>query len=132
MSGNASKRAPGQNGNGYIKKSESITQDSEDEKDSDIKHAVATPRVNLPKAPVQGEQVHSAKTPPSSDDEKKVKAEHGDEEEEEEEDDDDDDDIDSLFEDALEELGDETLVNGGNGKCQSPLFSRGNMLNIDI
>ena len=29
---------------------------------------------------------------------------------------DDDDDILSLFEDALEELGDEVLVNGGNGR----------------
>lgn len=109
MNGNSSRRAPGENGNIYIKKSESMIQESEDEKDEDIKHTVVEPRVKPPKAPVQSEQIHS-----SSSEEKLVKLEH-ELDEEEEEDDDEGHSFDSLFEDALEELGDETLVNGGNG-----------------
>lgn len=71
-----------------------------------LKHPVAHPRVNGVEVAVNGSGVHHATERAPL--------------EESEEEDDDHDEINSLFEDALEELGDETLLQA-NGKFPQDL-----------
>jgi hypothetical protein len=70
-----------------------------------LKHPVAHPRVNGVEVTVNGSGVHHTTEHASL--------------EESEEDDDDQDEINSLFEDALEELGDETLLQANGKFCPS-------------
>jgi len=120
MNDNASRRVSNSNARASLKSSIVVPlQDSDDEHDIGLKNAVVAPRGKALKGVVNGSVVEPPIHLPNDlpvNDENEPGEENGVGEEGEADDDDDDDDILSLFEDALEELGDEVLVNGGNGR----------------
>ena len=112
MNGSGKKRGP------YKKRDKTIKVvsplDSDEELHSELKDAMSSPRGILVKAAVVDSS--DLKAEEDADETKRSVSPDLDAPELEDGDDDDADELASLFEDALEELGDEALMNGDNGK----------------